>query len=91
MPSPLTWPHALFVMAFGLFGSSNRGAASGSQVTPTGFGARSAFGDGSGTRDSIFLGNGLTNGATGGGSNFGGAVLQAPMANIRPGNTAAMA
>ncbi|MGI8311271.1 hypothetical protein [Saccharopolyspora hattusasensis] len=65
MPFPLTWPHALFVMAFGLFGSSNRGAASGSQVTPTGFGARSAFGDGSGTRDGIFLGNGLTNGVNG--------------------------
>lgn len=74
-------------MAFGLFGSSNRGAASGSQVRPTGFGVRSA----TGTRDDIFLGNGLTNGATGGGSNFGGAVLQAPMANIRPGNATATA
>ncbi|PKW15244.1 hypothetical protein A8926_2936 [Saccharopolyspora spinosa] len=78
-------------MAFGLSGSSNRGAASGSQVRPTGFGLRSATGDGSGTKDDIFLGNGLTNGATGGGSNFGGAVLQAPIANIRPGNAATTA
>ncbi|MEV0697595.1 hypothetical protein AB0I53_06705 [Saccharopolyspora sp. NPDC050389] len=89
LPFPSTEPHALFVMAFGLFGSSKRGAASGSQVRATTSGARAATGATS--RADILLGNGIDDGATRGGRKRGGGALHAPIASISPDNAAATA
>ncbi|MEV0049567.1 hypothetical protein AB0H34_03605 [Saccharopolyspora shandongensis] len=89
LPFPSTEPHALFVMVFGLFGSSKRGAAYGSHVRATGSGSRAAAG--ATGRAAIFLGNGIEDGATRGGSKRGGGALHAPIASIRPDNAAATA
>ncbi|MBB5156295.1 hypothetical protein [Saccharopolyspora phatthalungensis] len=81
----------MFVMVFGLLGSSNRGAASGSQVRPTAPGARRGSGATSGGRADILPGNGIAAGATGGGNNCADGALHAPITMVSPDKTAATA